>query len=126
MRLRGNKILCITIEIIASAIQVVNAFFSDIAMYEATTGVSFDFNALISNVFFWIVLAGQIVFPFLFKLIVSHINKQSDSIVEKAYSDLNADLVRQIGELTKRGDYVSIKQVLKILNKIEKRRRRRK
>lgn len=118
----GSKILCFIVELVCSVIQTANLFLSNIAIYEATTGISFDFAALLKSFVFWIIVVIQIIY-FSISCIIRSINRKTDDEVEKAMQDGSIRLVNQVVDYSEKGDFVSANKVLKLLKKIQKERR---
>ena len=56
----GSKLICFFMELLCFVIQTANLFLANIVIYEASTGVSFDFGALLNNYIFWM-LVNQVV-----------------------------------------------------------------
>ena len=79
MRFFRNILLCIILELFVTAIQIANMFLSNVAIYEATTGVTFDFSLLLKNVFFWIVLILQLAYA-VFCMIIKIFSQNADSV----------------------------------------------
>lgn len=122
-----NKLFCIILELFATAIQIANMFLADVAIYEASTGLSFDFSLLLKNVFFWIVLILQFAYA-LFCIIIRALSTNADNEALKSINDtldkMAADLESEYTKRIKSGDFVSAKKILKELKKIKKERRK--
>ncbi len=118
-----SKSTRIFFSILLGAIQVVNMIFGNIIVYETTEKISFDWNALIKNKLFWIVLIIQLVY----QCIIYNINKsvsKNDKILEKAISENSAELIKFATKTAIRGDFESSEKLLDVLDKIRKRRNR--
>lgn len=118
-----KRSVLIILEIIEFLIQIVNSFASDIVVYEASEGMRFDFHALFSNVFFWIVLALQVA-ELIIHIYINHQQKSIDDEITQAYTKANTDIIYTIGDYTRKGDFVSAKNAIKILKKMERRRKK--
>lgn len=122
MRWLFNKIVCILIELLGIVINIANAFMTNIAIYEATNGLSFDFGKLLSNKLFWVVLIIQFAYG-ITSICVHFKSKNSDERLLKAIEDEEIVLVTQIGENVKKGDFDSAHKIIKILDKLQRRRK---
>jgi hypothetical protein len=102
-------------------------FLSNVAIYEATTGVTFDFSLLLKNVFFWIVLILQLAYA-VFCMIIRIFSQNADDEALKSINDtldqMAADLADEFQNRIKSGDFVSTKKILNHLKKIKKERRK--
>ena len=127
MRFFRNILLCIILELFVTAIQIANMFLSNVAIYEATTGVTFDFSLLLKNVFFWIVLILQLAYA-VFCMIIKIFSQNADDEALKSINDtldqMAADLADELQNRIKSGDFVSTKKILNHLKKIKKERRK--
>lgn len=122
-----NKIFCIILELLATAIQIANTFLTDVAIYEASTGLRFDFSLLLKNVFFWIVLILQFayaIFCFIIEVLSTNADNKALERINDAYDNIAADLESEYKTRIKIGDFVSAKKILKELKKIKKERRK--
>ena len=121
MRWLFNAAICILIELLGIVINIANAFLTNIVIYEATSGFSFDWSLLISNRIFWITLVMQLAYGIV--TIGVHIkNKNSDERLAKAIEDKEIELLSQVVVYSKKGDFDSANKVIKILDKFEERR----
>lgn len=118
-----NKIIFILFEFLGLVINVANAFLTNIAVYEASTGLTFDWSKLLINKVFWIVVISQFTYGIL-TICVNLKNKNSDERLKKAIEDEEIVLVNEIGNKVKEGDFDSVKKILKVLDKLRKRRGR--
>ena len=123
MRWFFSKIICILIEILGIVINVANAFLTNIAVYEVTSGLSFDWGKLLTNKLFWIVFVSQIAYG-IAAFCVNAKNKSSDERLKKAIEDEEIVLVGEIGNKVKEGDFVSVNKIIKVLDKLQRRRKR--
>ena len=127
MRFFRNILLGIILELFATVVQIANMFLSNVAIYEVTMGVKFDFSLLLKNVFFWIVLILQIAYAG-FCIIIKIFSKTAD---DEALKEINAvfdqmaiDLEDEFKNRIKSGDFVSTKKILRHLKRIKKERRK--
>lgn len=117
-----NAIVCILFQLLGIVINVANAFLTNIAVYEASTGLTFDWSQLLTNNVFWIVVITQFAYGIL--TICVHLkNRSSDERLKKAIEDEEIVLVSEIGNKVKEGDFDSVKKILKVLDKLRKRRK---
>lgn len=123
MRWLFNAAICILIELLGIVINIANAFLTNIVIYEATSGFSFDWSLLISNRIFWITLVIQLAYGII--TICVHIkNKNSDGRLVEAIEDKEIELLSQVVVYSEKGDFDSANKVIKILDKFEKRRKK--
>lgn len=118
----GNKLICFLIELLCFVIQTANLFLANIVIYEASSGMSFDFGALLKNPIFWIIIAIQIIY-FIVSCIIRGKDRKIDDEVERAIQNGSIMLVGQVVGYSEKGDFVSANKVLKLLKKIQKGRR---
>lgn len=123
MRWFFNKIVCILIEILGIVINAANAFLTNIAVYEVTSGLSFDWGKLLANKLFWIVFISQIAYG-ITAFCVNAKSKSSDERLKQAIEDEEIVLVGEIGNKIKEGDFDSVNKIIKVLDKLQKRRKR--
>ena len=118
----GSKLICFFMELLCFVIQTANLFLANIVIYEASTGVSFDFGALLNNYVFWIIVIIQIIY-FIASYTIRSTNRKTDDEVERAIQNGSIMLVNQVVGYSEKGDFVSANKVLKLLKKIQKERR---
>lgn len=127
MRLLGNIILCIVVELI---IFVANLVLGDIIVYEVTEGVRFDWSALGQNTTFWIVVAFQLVYLIVCLLVRTKDSKADEviknaletdySLVEQAYEQGMSDLISQAVAFAKVKDFKSAGKTMRLLGEVTK------
>ena len=121
MRWLFNKVSCFLIEILGIVINIANAFLTNIAVYEASNGLSFDWGLLFSNPLFWVISITQ--FAYGIATVCVHIkNRNSDKRLKQAIEDKEIALITQVVSYSKKGDFDSANKVIKILDKFEERR----
>ena len=103
--------------------QVANMFLANIIVYEATEGIKFNWNLLFTNKLFWIAIACTLIY-YAIPLIIKQKSDSVDEALEKAISRGSVSLVHSITESAQNGDFESSKKMIKILDQIQKRRRR--
>ena len=127
MRFFRNILLYIVLEVFVSVVQIANMFLSNIAIYEATTGLKFDFSLLFENLFFWIVLILQLAYTG-FCIIIKVLSKSADADAVKAINDtldqMAAISADEYKNRLRSGDFVGTTKILKRLKKIKKERRK--
>ena len=116
----ATKILIAVISIIT---QLVNMFWSNIIIYEITEGLRFDWNLLVKNLGFWIILGINLLY-YTSALAIKQKTKSVDEAVEEAISRNSVKLINSIAKSAQSGDFESCKKTLKVLDQIQKRRRR--
>lgn len=119
MHVIANKWICFLFEFLCTIIQLANSFLTNISIYEASEGVSFDFSKLLSNRTFWLVLVLQIVWIILC-VIANRLQAHDDSAVKDAYANGTIALIDHAVDCSKKGDYYSAERTLKILDKLER------
>ena len=116
----ATKILIAVISIIT---QLANMFWSNIIIYEITEGLRFDWNLLVKNLGFWIILGINLLY-YTSALAIKQKTKSVDEAVEEAISRNSVKLINSIAKSAQSGDFESCKKTLKVLDQIQKRRRR--
>lgn len=116
----ATKILIAVISIIT---QLANMFWSNIIIYEITEGLRFDWNLLVKNWGFWIILGINLLY-YTSALAIKQKTKSVDEAVEEAISRNSVKLINSIAKSAQSGDFESCKKTLKVLDQIQKRRRR--
>ena len=120
MRWFFRPLACIAFHTLGIAINILNSFAQDIIIYEATEGISFDWNLLFSNKFFWFLFFIQVVYG-IASAYANYKNNESDRQVAKAIDNCKINLIDQVSDFTKVKDFDSAKEVLEILDKIDER-----
>ena len=123
MRYIFGTITKILVAVFSIIFQVANMFLANIIIYEVTEGIKFNWNLLFTNKLFWIV----IVLTFIYYAIPLIIKQKSDSVdeaLEEAISEGSVSLVHSIAESAQNGDFESSRKMIKILDQIQKRRRK--
>ena len=116
-----NKLLNFCVQASIFIFDFANLILSDILMYEVTEGVSFDYQAMLHNQWFWILLLIHFSHVMLM-IIVKHKNSMNDHRVETAIEDQQVSLLKQIPKRSKKGEYEDAVQVLMLIDELEKRR----
>lgn len=116
----ATKILIAVISIIT---QLANMFWSNIIIYEITEGLRFDWNLLVNNWGFRIILGINLLY-YTSALAIKQKTKSVDEAVEEAISRNSVKLINSIAKSAQSGDFESCKKTLKVLDQIQKRRRR--
>ena len=123
MKIIFGKITKIIIAVLYFIIQIANMFLANIIVYEVTEGVKFDWILLFKSPGFWIVTVITFIYysiPFIIKQKDNYI----DEALEKALSNSSVKIVNSITYSVQNGDFESCKKSLKILDQIQKRRRK--
>lgn len=123
MLLFQNKTIVILFQILLIVADVANVCLSNILDYETTTGLKYNLSAMLHNKCFWLLLLIQVLHILLVQT-VSAINKQNDKNVENAIEKQQIQLLSQVAKETKKGNYEKAKEVMKIFDKLGKRRNR--
>ena len=116
-----NKLLNFFVQALIFIFDFANLILSDILMYEVTEGISFDYQAMLHNQWFWILLLIHFSHVMLM-IIVKHKNSMNDHRVETAIEDQQVSLLKQIPKRSKKGEYEEAVQVLMLIDELEKRR----
>lgn len=127
MRFFRNILLCVILEVFATAIQIANMFLSNVAIYEATTGLNFEFSLLLKNVFFWIVLLLQFayaLFCWIIKILSSNADEEALKSVNGSLDKIASDLETEFNNRIKNGDFWGANRALKLFKKVKKERRK--
>ena len=127
MRFFRNILLCIILEVFATVIQIANMFLSNVAIYEATNNINFDFSLLLKNVFFWIVLILQLAYAFfcvIIKILSTNADDEALKSINDTYDKMASNLADEFNNRIKSGDYIGTKKILKYLKKVKKERRK--
>lgn len=85
MILFQNKLLVFLAHGLLLVVDFANLFMTDVLMYEVTTGLTFDYNLMLHNPLFWILLSLHILHIIL-TAAINIKNSSNDLIVEKAIS----------------------------------------
>ena len=116
-----NKLLIFLSHALLLIIDFGNLFLSNIIMFETTEKVSFDYRAMIHNKWFWVLL----VLHFVHIILTTFIKCRSsvyDQRVQEAISDQQIELLRNAVEDAKKGKFKKSKELIKIYDKLTKRR----
>lgn len=104
-------------------IDFANLFLTDILMYETTTGIKFDFNAMFHNLFFWVLLALHIL-HIIITTLINRKNSDNDQAVEEAIAKNQIELLSQATSQTEKGEFEKARKVMKMYDQLAKRRNR--
>ena len=117
---KASKIL---VAIVSLIFELANAFGGNIIIYEVTEGINFNWELLLKNRFFWIILIIDIIY-YAIPIIIHQELQSNDKKLEEAISNNSVKLVDLATDFAANGDFASSKKVLKILDKFQKRRRK--
>ncbi len=118
-----NKLLIALAHVLLSVMDFANMFLTDILMYEATSGITFNFNAMFHNLFFWVLLGFRLL-HIIITIFIDKKNAINDQAVEAAIAQEQIKLLSQATMQTKQGNFENAAKVLKIYDKLAKRRNR--
>lgn len=118
-----NKLLVILAHLLLFLMDFANMFLTDIMIYEVTEGVSFDYNAMLHNVIFWVLLVLHLL-HIIVTIFVNKKNDTNDEAVKEAIAREQIKLLSQTTLQTKKGNFEEADNVLKIYDKLAKRRNR--
>lgn len=121
MRLFFSKAIFVLIQLFCVILNIANSFLSDVAMYETTSGLSFNWWLLVTKPSFWIIIILQVLYAIATAYITIK-NEKSDARLKKAIEDQEIKLMSQAVNFSKKGDFDSANKVIKILDKFEERR----
>lgn len=112
----------ITVLVLSGIIQIANLFLGNIVVNEAS-GTAFSWMALLHNHLFWgIIILNVIYFS------SAYASNQKEQKVDEAITEITEKFLSEmydfVAEEMKQGKYESSNKVLKVLWKIQKRRRR--
>lgn len=124
MNTLANKALCFIFQIICFVIHIANLFMTDILMYEATTGLSFDSDLMLRNIWFWVILIMQMI-DVCVCAALNHFSKSTDKVVEQAYAKGTKRLIDVTVNHVENGDYYSAEKSIEFLQRLEEQQRRR-
>ena len=119
-----SRLTTILIIVVSAIVGVANLFLGNILVYEATTKLKFDWNALLHSYVFWIVVGINLLYH-TFKYCYKRQERVIDDRVSMAFDDNIIDLMKAATEAVKRGDYDTAKRVQKALKQCQKQKRRR-
>lgn len=119
----GNKLLLALVELFLLTLNLAIAFLTNIAMYEVTTGVTFDWPRLFHAPLFWIILVCQLLY-FIASIAFQVQSKINDDKLDKAIEKGQVNLAGQAVAYSKRGDFESAKEVIRLLDELGERRHR--
>ncbi len=111
------------VAVLSIMIQIANMFMANIIVYEVTEGVQFNCELLLKNKGFWTVTIITFVY-YAIPFIIKQKNDSVDEALEEAFSNGSVALVNSITESAQNGDFESSRQMMKILDQIQKRRRK--
>jgi len=116
-----NKFLIFLSQTLLFILDFVNLFLSDILLFETTEKVSFDYNAMLHNKWFWVLLVLHFVHIILTTFIKCRTSVY-DQRVKDAISDQQIELLKKAVEDAKEGKFKKAKELIKIYDKLAKRR----
>lgn len=109
--------------VLSALVSVANIFVGNILVYEITTGVSFDWMKLLKSRFFWTVLVISVIY-YVAATIYDEKAHNIDEKLEKAISDSSIKFLDIATNTAERGDFESSKKAIKMLDKLQKKRRK--
>lgn len=118
-----SKLLIFLAHALLFVIDFANMFLTDILMYEATTGVTFNYNVMLHNVLFWVLLGLHLV-HIIITIFISKKNVTNDQAVEEAIAREQIKLLSHATLQTEKGNFEKADKVLKMYDKLAKRRNR--
>lgn len=113
----------IIVGVVSALIQVANLFLGNIIVFETTEGVKFNWIGLLRSKLFWVVLIAMVIY-YLIPFAIKQQEITVDERLEEAISDSSIKLISFATESAQKKDFESSKSAIKILDKIQKRRRR--
>lgn len=116
-----SKLAKIIVLIMSALGSIANLFLGNIIVYEATSGIQFNWIQLFHSPWFWAIVAFNIIY-FAAAFASKQKEEAIDDAVEKAISKSSVDLITLATEAVKNADYDSCTKVLKALKQIQKRR----
>lgn len=122
MQWLGNKVCCFLLEILGLVVQIANMFLGNIAVYEVSTGLKFNFYGLLTNIVFWITIVLQIT-VFIVSYNIRASIKRDDDIVEEALRKGSTKLVSQAVAYSENGDFVSANKALEVFDLLQAKRK---
>lgn len=123
MRYIFGTVTKVLVAFLSFIIQVANMFLANIIVYEATEGVQFNWGLLFKNAWFWIVVILTLVY-YAIPFVIKQKNDSVDEALESAFSKGSVTLVGAITKSAQNGDFESCKKMMKILDEMQKRRRK--
>ena len=113
----------ILVQVFLGLIDFVNLLLSNILIYEVSEGVSFDFDAMIHNWLFWVLLILHFSHIMVMR-IINYNSSANDQIVEDAIAKEQVTLLGQYTAESEKGNYENAKKVLKLYDQLAKRRKK--
>lgn len=123
MLLLGHKLVLFLVEAFLLLLNLAIAFLTNAAVFEVTTGLTFDWFKLFRTPSFWIVLGCQVLYCIV-SVAFQIQSKKNDDKLDKAIEKGQVNLTSQAIAYSKRGDFDSAKEVLKLLDELGERRHR--
>ena len=123
MQVFSNKLICVLVEITGLIINIANAFLANIVVYETTNKIKFNYNLLLGNWTFWIIIVFQLVY-FIICICVQQKNKKTDEVLKDAIARNEIKLITQATYFTKKEKFDSAREVIRILEQFEERRKK--
>lgn len=121
MVLFQSKLLVFLAHLLLFIIDFANLFLTDILMFETTTGLAFDYNAMFHNFIFWLLL-GLHLLHIIVTICISKKNTTNDQAVEEAIAHEQIKLLSEATSQTEKGNFENADKVLKMYDKLAKRR----
>lgn len=116
-----NKLLIFLSHALLFVVDFANLFLSDILMFETTEKVSFNYNAMLHNKLFWMLLVSHLVHIILTTFIKCK-SSVNDQRIEDAISEQQIELLKKATEDAKSGKFKKSKELIRIYDKLAKRR----
>jgi len=123
MILFQNKLLVFLAHGLLLVVDFANLFMTDVLMYEVTTGLTFDYNLMLHNPLFWILLSLHILHIIL-TAAINIKNSSNDLIVEKAISRQQKKLLSATTSEAKKGNFYNAEELIRIYDELAERRRK--
>ena len=121
MQFLGSRLFAIPFAVISSLIQIANLFVGNIVIFEASTGIAFQWGRLLQSRFFWVVIVLQVVY-FFFCFIYNQHAAKTDDEVSKAIDKNIIKLYKVAGKRTIQCDFENANKTLLVIEEMEKRR----
>lgn len=118
-----RKFTQVFVGILSVIVQVANLFLGNIIVFEATEGITFNWVGLLHSKLFWGVLIFLVIY-YSIPLILKQQDRIVDEQLEQAISNNSVELIKIATESAKEKDFESSKKALKVLDRLQKRRRR--
>lgn len=117
----GNKLFVFLIELCLVFLNLAISFLTNIAVYEVTEGLTFNWSKLFHSPWFWVIFVCQLLFGIV-SAVFQHRNKVGDNKLDKVLEKNLICLSNQIPTYTKMGDFESAEKVLEMFDKLCERR----